>query len=212
MSVNEMSEVFVILINGIDEGGENMEEKDWVAAAKKGDNQALAYLFQQNYSFLVHYLIKLTYNLELAEDLAQDTMAKAMEHIQGFNGRAKFSTWLISIATRLYIDQKRKQKREVTWKKQEQTLRIIKWQTQFANEDWNNMLESLGKIKDEFRIPIILKHYYGYSYEEVSYMLKIAEGTVKSRVHKGIQLVRKELIEDEREQQALGKPMEQRGC
>ena len=58
-----------------------MEEKEWVAAAKKGDTQALAHLFQQNYSFLVHYLMKLTYSLELAEDLAQETMAKALEHI-----------------------------------------------------------------------------------------------------------------------------------
>ncbi len=87
-----------------------MKEKDWVALAKKGDNQALAHLFQENYSFLVHYLIKLTYSLELAEDLAQETMAKAIEHIMKFNGKSKFSTWLISIATRLYIDQKRKQK------------------------------------------------------------------------------------------------------
>ena len=38
---------------------------------------------------------------------------------------------------------------------------------------------------------------------------KIAEGTVKSRVHKGIQLVRKELIEDDQERQPFGKPIEQ---
>ncbi len=57
-----------------------MEEKEWVAAAKKGDTQALAHLFQQNYSFLVHYLMKLTYSVELAEDLAQEAMAKALEH------------------------------------------------------------------------------------------------------------------------------------
>lgn len=188
-----------------------MDEKEWVALAKKGETQALAHLFQQNYTFLVHYLIKLTYSLELAEDLAQETMAKAIEHIVKFNGKSKFSTWLISIATRLYIDQKRKQKRENYWQGQEQGLRKIKWQSQSMNEDWNNMLESLGKIKDSFRIPLILKHYYGYSYDEIASMLQIAEGTVKSRVHKGIQLIRKELIEDDQEQQSFGKPIEQRG-
>lgn len=188
-----------------------MEDKEWVALAKKGDTKALAYLFQQNYTFLIHYLIKLTYSLELAEDLAQDTMAKAIEHIMKFNGKSKFSTWLISIATHLYIDQKRKQKREDSWQKQEQALRMIKWQSQSANEDWNNMLESLGKIKDDFRIPIILKHYYGYSYDEIASMLQVAEGTVKSRVHKGIQLVRKELIEDDQGRQSFRKSIEQSG-
>ena len=186
-----------------------LNEKEWVALAKKGDTHALAYLFQQNYSFLVHYLIKLTYSLEVAEDLAQETMAKAIEHIMKFNGKSKFSTWLISIATRLYIDQKRKQKREDSWQSQEQALRMISWQAQSANEDWNNMLESLGKIKDDFRIPIILKHYYGYSYDEIASMLQLAEGTVKSRVHKGIQLVRKELVIDDQEQQPFGRPIKQ---
>ncbi len=186
-----------------------LNEKEWVALAKKGDTHALAYLFQQNYSFLVHYLIKLTYSLEVAEDLAQETMAKAIEHIMKFNGKSKFSTWLISIATRLYIDQKRKQKREDSWQSQEQALRMISWQAQSANEDWNNMLESLGKIKDDFRIPIILKHYYGYSYDEIASMLQLAEGTVKSRVHKGIQLVRKELVIDDQERQPFGRPIKQ---
>ena len=186
-----------------------LNEKEWVALAKKGDTQALAHLFQHNYSFLVHYLIKLTYSLEVAEDLAQETIAKAIEHIMKFNGKSKFSTWLISIATRLYIDQKRKQKRADSWQSQEQALRMISWQAQSANEDWNNMLESLEKIKDDFRIPIILKHYYGYSYDEIASMLQLAEGTVKSRVHKGIQLVRKELVIDDQEQQPFGRPIKQ---
>ena len=186
-----------------------MEEKEWVAAAKRGDTQALAHLFQQNYSFLVHYLMKLRYSMELAEDLAQETMAKALEHLTRFKGNSKFSTWLISIATRLYIDQKRKQKRQDTWQRQEQTLRMIKWQSQSANEDWHRLLEVLGELKDDFRIPIILKHYYGYSYDEIASMLQIAEGTVKSRVHKGIQLIRKELMEDDPQRQPFGKPIQQ---
>lgn len=187
-----------------------MKENEWIMLAKKGDNLALAHLFQDNYSFLVHYLMKLTYSFETAEDLAQETMAKALEHFVNFKGKSKFSTWLISIATRLYIDKKRKQKREDLWRNQEQSLRLIKWQSQSDNEDWNHLLESLGKIKDDFRIPIILKHYYGYSYDEIASMLQIPEGTVKSRVHKGIQLVRKELIDDDQKRQPFAKTIEER--
>lgn len=207
--MNEIRKQNVIIINRSGGGRESMEEREWVTAAKKGDEYALAQLFQQNYSFLVHYLIKLTYSLEQAEDLAQDTMAKAIEHVAKFNGKSKFSTWLISIATRLYIDQKRRQKREQSWQEQEQALRMIRWQAQSVNEDWHMMLESLGKLKDDFRIPILLKHYYGYSYEEIAAMLQIAEGTVKSRVHKGIQMVRKELNEDDKGQYPVGKTVEQ---
>ncbi len=86
---------------------------------------------------------------------------------------------------------------------------MIKWQSQSANEDWHQLLELLGELKDDLRIPIILKHYYGYSYDEIASMLQIAEGTVKSRVHKGIQLIRKGLMEDDPQRQSFGKPIQQ---
>ncbi|WP_375088158.1 sigma factor [Peribacillus sp. RS7] len=92
-----------------------MDERDLVKAAKKGDDGALAALFQGSYPFLLKYLLKLTFNLENAEDLAQETYSKATENLSRFKGASKFSTWLISIATHLYLDQKRKQKREFTW-------------------------------------------------------------------------------------------------
>lgn len=58
------------------------------------------------------YLIKITLHPQLAEDIAQDTMVKCIEKISLYNGSSKFSSWLITIATNLFIDQTRKQKRE----------------------------------------------------------------------------------------------------
>lgn len=170
-----------------------MDEKDHILSAKRGDQLAFAMLFKNNYPFLVKYLIKITMNPDTAEDLAQETMAKCVEKIGMFNGKAKFSSWLISIATHLYIDRKRKSKREKKWKQQEEAFRRIKWQLESRNEEWNDTLSALGKLKEDIRIPIILKHYYGYSYEEIGEMLKISAGTVKSRVHNGIMAVREEL-------------------
>lgn len=89
-----------------------MEEKDLIISAKRGDQLAFAMLFKNNYPFLVKYLIKITMNPDAAEELAQETMAKCVEKIGLFNGKSKFSSWLITIATNLYIDQKRKSKRE----------------------------------------------------------------------------------------------------
>lgn len=170
-----------------------MEEKDLIASAKRGDQLAFAILFRNNYPFLVKYLIKITMNPDTSEELAQETMAKCVEKISLFNGKSKFSSWLISIATNLYIDQKRKSKRERNWKAQEEALRRMKWHLESRNEEWNDTLSALGKLKDEIRIPIILKHYYGYSYEEIGNMMNISSGTVKSRVHNGIMSVREEL-------------------
>jgi RNA polymerase sigma-70 factor, ECF subfamily len=174
-----------------------MDEKNLIKLAMKGDATAFALLFHENYPFLVKYLIKISMNVDLAEEIAQETMAKCIEKIHLYNGKSKFSSWLISIATNQYIDQLRKKKREQNWQIHEQAYRKIKWQFESRNEEWNDALNALGKLSEEVRIPIILKHYYGYSYDEIGNMMKLSPGTIKSRIHNGIVTVRKELKLDE---------------
>ncbi|MGE7780818.1 RNA polymerase sigma factor SigY [Peribacillus sp. NPDC097264] len=187
-----------------------MEELELIKAAKKGDDQALGSLFQNTYPFLLKYLLKLTYDLQTSEDVAQETFSKAIENLSRYKGTSKFSTWLISIATRVYLDQKRKEKREESWLRQEQSVRKLKWETQANNQAWDDVMEALGNVEDDLRIPIILKHYYGFSYEEIAKIIKIPEGTVKSRVHIGLKKIRKELVSnDEKEPSGLSKPLRQ---
>lgn len=186
-----------------------MDELELIKAAKRGDDQALSELFQSSYPFLLKYLLKLTFNLQNAEDIAQETFSKAIENLSRFKGTSKFSTWLISIATRVYMDQKRKQKRELSWIKQEQSVRKLKWETQTNNQAWDDVMEALGTLEDDLRIPIILKHYYGFSYEEIAKIIKIPEGTVKSRVHIGLKKVRKELNPIDEKPSSFTKPLSQ---
>lgn len=171
------------------------EESDLIHLAKKGDHFAMSMLLKKYYTFLVKYLIKITFNPHIAEDLAQETMIKCIEKIRLYNGKSKFSSWLITIGTRLYIDQQRKKKREQHCQEQEQNLRKLRWQFHSHNESWNEALEALGRLNQDIRIPIILKHYYGYTNEEIAQMMNIPEGTVKSRIHNGLHTLRKELTE-----------------
>lgn len=92
-----------------------MDEKELINSAKKGDHRSFAVLFRNHYPLLVKYLMKITMNPDIAEEIAQATMAKCVEKIHLFNGKSKFSSWLISIATNLFIDQRRKKKREREW-------------------------------------------------------------------------------------------------
>jgi RNA polymerase sigma-70 factor, ECF subfamily len=177
-------------------GSTSLEEKELIRQAIRGDSLALSMLLQQHYVFLIKYLMKVTLNKQLAEDLTQETIIKCIEKIKLYNGQSKFSSWLITIATNLFIDHQRRKKREKLW--QEQALRRMRWQTEQKNEDWPLVLETLGELPQEVRIPVILKHYYGYSYGEIGSMLDIAEGTVKSRVHNGLKQIRKGMNDDEK--------------
>ncbi|MEC0372417.1 RNA polymerase sigma factor SigY [Paenibacillus chibensis] len=181
------------------EQGLRLDELKLIKRAQRGDSQAMAQLLQAHYSFLMKYLIKMTMNPALAEEVAQETMLRCIEKIRLYNDTSKFSSWLITLATRIYIDQMRRTKVEKRWKDQEQALRRTEWQLKARQEEWTDAMEALSRLDYEWRLPILLKHYYGYAYEEIADMMDIPPGTVKSRVHHGLQQLRKELTTDEKE-------------
>ena len=178
-----------------DQAQMNAEEEQRIALAKKGDTTAMAELFQQHYSFLYKYLLKVTMNPSTAEDTAQDTVIRCMENIARYNGTSSFSSWMITIGTRIYLDQVRRKKRERKWflQEREQGIRKMRWQMQNRNEKWSDLLDSLSRLSDDHRIAILLKHYYGYSYEEIGEMLGVPAGTIKSRTSYGIKILREEM-------------------
>lgn len=170
------------------------DERKQIMLAKRGNDEAFAQLFQANYTFLYHYLIKLCLQRELAEDLVQETMLKAYVHIFQFKGDAKFSTWLISIASRLYIDYERKQKRERSQmeKIKLEEKRKLKWNVTSNGFEWTEHMDVLTELPARLRAPLLLRHYYGYTFSEIASILKVKEGTVKSRVHYALKRIRKE--------------------
>jgi RNA polymerase sigma-70 factor (ECF subfamily) len=173
--------------------------KERIREAQRGDASSLAVLLREHYTFLYKYLIKVTMDPLQAEEIAQDTMVRCMEKIQTYNGSSSFSSWLITIATRLYIDRQRRWKREERWKRQEQGIRSVRWRFESRNEEWSDVLDALSRLSSPQRMAVLLKHYYGYSYEEIGEILHIPAGTVKSRVAYGLSQLRKELREDHEE-------------
>ncbi|QHA91114.1 RNA polymerase sigma factor SigY [Bacillus sp. N1-1] len=174
---------------------EREEEIQLILQAQGGDDHAFTQLFQCYYAFLYKYLLKLTLNEETSVDLAQETMMKCYVKLSSYKGDGKFSTWMISIASRLYIDMLRKEKREKKWVDEEKrTLsRKLAWDSSTKGMNWSDLFTDFNTLDSTLRVPILLRHYYGYSYDEIGKMLGIRTGTVKSRVHTGLRKLRKEL-------------------
>ncbi|QHT62903.1 RNA polymerase sigma factor SigY [Paenibacillus lycopersici] len=173
------------------------EDEHLIARAVRGDDEALASLLRSHYGMLYKYMLKITMNKAMAEDLVQDTMLRAIERIGSFQRKSKFSTWLIAIATRRYIDEMRKEKRLRRWQTEQQALQGIRFQAALRQQDWPDALDALGGLSYDMRVPILLKHYYGYGYEEIAAWMDIPVGTVKSRLHNGLIKLKKELQNDE---------------
>lgn len=174
-----------------------MQEKELIKKAQEGHNQALNQLLMDNYSILKGYLFKLTLHKELAEDLTQETLFKAVKKIQDYEPQGKFSTWLIVIGKNLYFDYLRKNKREGKFDPQDSSMgENLKDNGPSLEEGVINtfaldrMKECLSKISREKRSVFILKHYYGYSYKEIAKIEGCPIGTVRSRLHNSIEEIR----------------------
>lgn len=169
-------------------------EEQLVKEARNGSQGALARLLYDNYEIVFKTLVKFTMNRNVAEDLAQETMVKAIERFELFNPqKAKFSTWLVAIAQNLYLDTLRRKKREQQHIQEEVALEDLYDLQAEHDEEWDRVLEALARLPDESRFPLVLKHYYGYSLEEIAHKMSIPLGTVKSRIHNAIKAIRKEL-------------------
>ena len=174
-----------------------MEER-LIEDAKKGNRHSLAKLLYEDYEMVFRYLVKFTLNKNLAEDLVQETMVRAIEKFELFDpDKSKFSTWLIAIAQNIYLDGIRKRKREKAHINEELQLEALYDLQTEHDEDWDRVLDALSRLPEESRIPLVMKHYHGYSLEEIAKIMSIPLGTVKSRIHNAIKAVRKELEQDE---------------
>ncbi|TFE01425.1 sigma-70 family RNA polymerase sigma factor [Jeotgalibacillus salarius] len=154
--------------------------------------EQLSEWLHDNYSFLYAYLVKLTLHPAEAEDLAQDTVIRCIERFSQFRQeKSSFSTWMIQIATNLWLDKKRRKKREQHYLNKQQ----LEWQ--LGEGIGIEVAEALRTLKDHHRIPVVLKYYYGYSYEEMAVICSVSIGTIKSRLHHAMAKLRKELEDDE---------------
>lgn len=163
-----------------------MSELELVEKAKQGNKSALNTLLTNNYGVLRGYIIKMTGNPELSQDIIQEAMLKAVVNISKFNPEAKFSTWLIKIATNTYIDYLRKNK---TAELIDETLESKEDGPETAainNIDYREAMSILLALPYEKRAVFILKHYYGYKYEEIAQILNCPVGTVRSRLRNTI--------------------------
>lgn len=144
---------------------------------------------------------QLTQNKQEAEELYQDTFLKAVELKEKMDWEQNPGSYLISIALRIWKNKKRKyawRKRiagmeeyieEAAAARQEASTEEIF----FRQELHRQVREAVAKLDDKYRIPVYLYYSQQFSTEQIGSILKLPQGTVKSRLHKARKLLRKEL-------------------
>lgn len=153
------------------------------------------------YSFCYY----LTRNRDIADDLFQETMLKAFEEIDTIDENRNPESFLISIAIGKW---KNIQKKEARRNKivptnifdemnEEQLEGLENVENSILQKEQREILDRIfNKMDDKFKIPIILFYKEQLNLDEISKICKTPKGTIKSRLHKGREIIRKELMKE----------------
>lgn len=181
------------------------EDTEDAKKATKGNLQSFEKLVKKYERFVVSCVYPIVKNPEDAKDISQETFLKAYKSLFTFKGESEFSTWLYKIAKNCALDFVRKQK--VTSLSSDSSGEDGEgFDIPDSSEKTNPEKSALQKEKneilysailllsDEHREIIILRDINGYSYEQISQMLSIEQGTVKSRIFRAREALKKILL------------------
>ncbi|AXN39173.1 RNA polymerase sigma factor SigW [Peribacillus butanolivorans] len=179
--------------------------KERINQVLKGDHNAFGEIVELYKDKVFQICFRMLGNRQEAEDLAQEAFVRAFVNIRSFNIQMKFSTWLYRIATNLCIDRLRKKKPDYYLDAEVSGTEGLNMYSQIASdmakpEDEVESLElqetiqvEIMKLPEKYRSVIVLKYIEELSLKEISEILDLPVGTVKTRIHRGREALRKQL-------------------
>jgi RNA polymerase sigma-70 factor (ECF subfamily) len=179
----------------------NVMESEASAIARglrRRDPDLLDRLIEQYQHRLLRYLIYLSGNRELAEDLFQETWIRVLERGHQYDGRHEFSTWLYAVARNLTIDYLRKNnpvsldglmEDEDHAPLEPADTQPMAWEVVQQHEQAERIGAALVSIPAEYRETVVLRFQEGLALDEIALVTGAPLGTVKSRLYRGLNML-----------------------
>ena len=173
-----------------------LSDEELILEYQQNDNvQAFEILVQKYKNPLTNFVYRFLGDYEACVDVVQETMIKVYRYKDSYSSVAKFSTWIYTIAGNLARTEYKRQRRRnffsindygedhSTYDLPDESSRpdVI---TDSGIKD-EIIQKALLKVKETYREAVILRDIQGLSYEEISEILGMNEGTIKSRINRG---------------------------
>jgi RNA polymerase sigma-70 factor (ECF subfamily) len=178
----------------------NLPDADLVSLAQEGKEAAYRELVRRYERPVFSLIYRMVRDREVAEDLAQDSFIKVLNHIDRYRPEFKLSSWLFKIANNVAIDHLRRRQLDTvsmdgsphasTAAEIEATQLEIAAQQETALEEMearelgSAIERAIASLRPEYRSCIMLRHVEGRSYEEIAATLNLPLGTVKTYIHR----------------------------
>ena len=168
-------------------------DEELISRFQNGDERAYVELVNRYKDRLLNFVFQFLGDIEQAEDVVQDTMLRLYEKKHYYKEIAKFSTWIYTIARNLANTELRKKKRRKTTylsqlsKERQFEIPAIQDNTDqsLQNEFINDRIQSsINNLPEHFKVVIILRDIQELSYEEISKIVEVPLGTIKSRINR----------------------------
>ncbi len=160
---------------------------------KRGDRRAMAQLVNQYKRPVFNAAYRILGNGEDAADITQTVFLRTFKHIADFDPKFKFFSWIYRIAINESLNQVKKRRHQ----EPVADSQASPWRGPAEHLEAENICErvqgALMHLNGDYRTVVVLKHFSGCSYAEISEILQIPEKTVKSRLYSARQLMKKTL-------------------
>jgi len=187
----------------------DVSDQQIVLFAQAGREDAYRELIRRYQRPVYSLIYRMVRDNETAEDLAQETFIKVLNHIDRYRPEFKFSSWLFKIANNITIDHLRRRHLDtisiegspdaVTGESMRATAVTVKSGGESPLEELESrelgaaIEAAIARLRPEYRACIILRHVEDYSYDEIAEIVKLPLGTVKTYIHRARQELREHL-------------------
>ena len=168
------------------------DEHHWVRKAQAQDTAAFEALYRLHVDKVYGLCLRMTGNASEAEDCVQDAFIQAWTKLDKFRGESAFGTWMHRVAVNTVLGRMRKSRRE------QDRIRAVTEVSSIPeaigdNGGLQDLELAINELPSGARHVFVLHGVYGYSHDETSGMLGIAEGTSKAQYHRARRLLAQQL-------------------
>jgi len=173
----------------------NFSDEQLVKQVCSSNQEAYQQLMERYQEKLVRYVSYLTGDENIAADATQQAFIKAYINLKGFNLKKKFSSWIYRIAHNEAINLVKKERRKVSLEDNSWLEEVIKDKTnievEFEKKEIKRLIKgSLNKLPIKYRSALVLFYLDGYSYQEISDILRKPIGTIGTLINRGKKLLK----------------------
>ena len=185
-----------------------MDEKAIIEQVLSGDNNAFGLLVDEYQTKVYNLALRMCGNQDDAFDLSQEAFFRAWKNLPSFQFESAFSTWLFRLTTNICLDWLRAKKRRPTVsfttvndEDEESQLDLPDpgmnpEELLLAAEDRAVLTKAINELPVEYREILTLRAINDMSYTEIAEVLKLREGTVKSRLSRARNALRNKLLQN----------------